>query len=198
VLETLLGTPVPPPPPDVPPLKSDGPKGAKPPVRELLARHRSNAACSTCHNLMDPIGLGLENFDWMGRWRDKEANGNPVDAEGALPSGEKFNGPVELRQVLLAKKDDFIRNLSGRMLGYALGRSLQDGDSCTVQRLMEAVEKDGYRARTLIREIVLSVPFRNTQGGAVAIEPVISQKPLNISALNAQKQDAASHNNQVK
>ena len=147
-------------------------------MRELLMQHRADPSCSACHNLMDPIGLGLENFDWMGRWRDKEADGKPVEAMGVLPSGEKFNGPVELRQALLGRKDDFIRNLAGRVLGYALGRSLQDGDSCTVQRLMQAVEKDNFEARTLIREIVLSVPFRNTQGGVVATEPVISQKSL--------------------
>jgi hypothetical protein len=148
--------------------------------------------------MMDPIGLGLENFDWMGRWRDKEVDGKPIDAMGTLPSGEKFNGPVELRQALLERKDDFVRNLSGRVLGYALGRSLQDGDSCTVQRLVQTLAKDGYKGRTLIREIVLSVPFRNTQGGVVSTEPVITQKPLDISGLNAFKQDAATHLNQVK
>ncbi|MSV29637.1 MAG: DUF1592 domain-containing protein [Bryobacterales bacterium] len=197
-LETLLGTPVPPPPPDVPQLKSGGEGGVKLNIREQLTRHRADAACAACHNLMDPIGLGLENFDWMGRWRDKEAGGKPVEAMGALPSGEKFNGPVELRNALLARKDDFVRNLTGRVLGYALGRSLQDGDSCTVQRLVETVAKDGYRARTLVREIALSVPFRNTQGGAAAVDPAIPQRSLNISGLNALKQDAASHLNQVK
>jgi len=196
-LETLLGTPVPPPPPDVPPLKTDA-ESVKLPVRELLMRHRADPSCSACHNMMDPIGLGLENFDWMGRWRDKQPDGKPIDAMGTLPSGEKFNGPVELRQALLARKDDFIRNLSGRVLGYALGRSLQDGDSCTVQRMVQTLAKDGYRGRTLIREIVLSVPFRNTQGGAVLSEPVITQKPLDISGLNALKQDNASHLNLVK
>ncbi len=197
-LETLLGTPVPPPPPDVPPLQAAGESGVKLHVRELLMRHRADASCSACHNLMDPIGLGLENFDWMGRWRDQEADGRPIDAIGTLPSGEKFNGPVELRRALLARKDDFTRNLAAKVLGYALGRSLQDGDSCTVQRLVEAVAMDNYRARTMIREIVLSIPFRNTQGGVVASEPVISQKSLNISGLNALKQDSASHLNQVK
>jgi cytochrome c553 len=196
-LETLLGTPVPPPPPDVPPLKTDA-ESVKLPVRELLMRHRADPSCSACHNMMDPIGLGLENFDWMGRWRDKQPDGKPIDAMGTLPSGEKFNGPVELRQALLARKDDFIRNLSGRVLGYALGRSLQDGDSCTVQRMVRTLAKDGYRGRTLIREIVLSVPFRNTQGGAVSSEPVITQKPLDISGLNALKQDNESHLNLVK
>ncbi|HYI97230.1 MAG TPA: DUF1592 domain-containing protein [Bryobacteraceae bacterium] len=197
-LDTLLGTPVPPPPPDVPELKSEGAAGKKLTMREKLTEHRSNSACAACHKLMDPIGFGLENFDWMGRWRDKEDDGTPVDASGELPSGEKFNGPVELRMALLGRKSEFVGNLAGRMLGYALGRSLQDGDDCTVQRIVETLEKDGYRARTLIREIVMSVPFRNSQGGTQQPESVISKRSLDISKLNALKQDAASHNNQVK
>src|SRR5581483_12323576 len=96
--------------------------------------------------------------------------GQPLDTSGVLPDGAKFNGPVELREALLNRKDDFIRLLSGKVLGYALGRSLQDGDSCTVQHLMDAVARDGYRARTLIREVALSVPFRNTQGGAIKVD----------------------------
>jgi hypothetical protein len=197
-LETLLGTPVPPPPTDVPPLKTDAENGVKLGMREKLMQHRANPSCSACHKLMDPIGFGMENFDWMGRWRDKEADGKPIDATGELPSGEKFNGPIELRQALLSRKQDFIVNVTGRVLGYALGRSLQDGDSCTVQRIVERLEKDDYGGRTLIREVVLSVPFRNTQGGVVNSEPVISQRSLNISSLNALKQDNASHNNQVR
>jgi len=166
VLDTLLGTPVPPPPPDVPPLEKVSKSEAGLTMRQILARHRDDASCAACHNLMDPIGFGLENFDWMGRWRDQEADGRSVDASGTLPSGEKFNGPVELRQVLLtSRKDEFVRHLIGKTLGYALGRSLQDGDSCTIQRLAEALERDNFQARTLIRGIVLSVPFRNTNGG---------------------------------
>jgi hypothetical protein len=166
VLDTLLGTPVPPPPPDVPPLEQSTRNEKGLTMRQILARHREDATCATCHNVMDPIGFGLENFDWMGRWRETETNGTPVDATGSLPSGEKFTGPAGLRQVLLARKDDFVRHVAGKILGFALGRSLQDGDSCTVQRIADALEKDGYRTRALIREIVLSVPFRNTQGGA--------------------------------
>jgi cytochrome c553 len=197
-LDTLLGTPVPPPPPDVPELKTDGAAGRKLTMREKLMEHRANSACAACHKLMDPIGFGLENFDWMGRWRDTEDDGSPLDASGELPSGEKFTGPVELRQALLSRKSEFIGNLAGRMLGYALGRSLQDGDDCTVQHIVQSLEKDDYRGRTLIRDIVLSVPFRNSQGGAVETESVISRRSLDISKLNALKQDAASHNNQVK
>jgi cytochrome c553 len=163
-LETLLGTTVPPPPPDVPPLEASADKTLKLTVREKLVKHRANAACVTCHNLIDPMGFGLENFDWMGRWRDQE-NGKPVDASGVMPSGEKFNGPVELLQILLNRKAEFLRNLTQKMLGYALGRSVQDEDQCTVQRIVDALQKDHYGARTLIREIVLSIPFRNSQGG---------------------------------
>jgi hypothetical protein len=179
VLDTLLGTPVPPPPPEVPPLEAAAKNERGLTVRQMLARHRADAACSTCHNLMDPIGLGLENFDWMGRWRDRDTNGEPVDASGALPSGEKFTGPVELRQMLLNRKQDFLRHLSGKVLGYALGRSLQDGDQCTVQKLVDALERDHYRARTLIRDVALSIPFRNQQGGVVEASPppAVKKKP---------------------
>jgi hypothetical protein len=170
VLETLLGTPVPPPPPGVPPLPPSEKTAAEPTMREKLVQHRTNPACSTCHKLMDPIGFGLENFDGLGRWRDKDAQGRAIDASGVLPSGEKFEGPVELRQALMSKKTDFLRHLTGKVLGYALGRSLQDGDSCTIQQLTDIVEKDNYRARTLFREIVLGVPFRNFQGGVVAVD----------------------------
>jgi cytochrome c553 len=177
ILDTLLGTPVPPPPPDVPALETAANHEKGLTMREKLGRHRADASCATCHNLMDPIGFSLENFDWMGRWHDKEMNGKPVDAAGVLPSGEKFNGPVELRQVLLNRKDDFVRHLTSKMLGYALGRSLQDGDQCTVQRIAGALAKDDYRARTLIREVVLSVPFRNTQGGVEpAAKPAVTTK----------------------
>jgi cytochrome c553 len=177
VLETILGTPVPPPPPNVPalaPVKClencvDKAKTAVG-MRQRILSHRVDPACSACHNLMDPIGFAMENFDWTGRWRDKESDGSAIDATGTLPSGEKFDGPAELRNVLLKNKDDFLRHLSGKVLGYALGRSLQDGDSCTVQHMADALKKDDYRARTLIREVVMSIPFRNSQGGVVTVE----------------------------
>jgi cytochrome c553 len=197
VLDTLLGTPVPPPPPDVPELKDDG-AAVKLSMRERVAAHRANPACAACHRMMDPIGFGLENFDWMGRWRDADDNGAAIDASGELPSGEKFRTAQELRARLSRNKGEFVRNVTARVLGYALGRSLQDGDDCTVHRIVQKLEGDGYRARTLIHEIALSLPFRNSQGGAVVAEPVSTNRPLNISGLNARKQDAASHNNLVK
>lgn len=170
VLETLLGTPVPPPPPDVPSLDAAKAAGKKLTMRQMLAKHRENSSCAACHNVMDPIGLGLENFDWMGRWRDKEVDGSPVDASGVLPSGERFNGPQELRGVLLARKEEFVRQLVSKALGYALGRGLQDADQCTVQGLMDNLSKRDYATRTLIQDIVLSSPFRNAQSDAVMSE----------------------------
>ncbi len=182
VLETMLGTPVPPPPPNVPPLDNDR-KTRELTVRQKLERHRADPTCSACHKLMDPIGFALENFDWMGRWRDKESNGQELDISGTLPSGERFSGPVELRQALMGRKDEFLRHLTGKTLGYALGRSLQDGDSCTVEHMAEALKKDGYRARTLIREVVLSTPFRNTQGGVVHSDPVAPPPPKRVKPM---------------
>jgi hypothetical protein len=167
VLEKLLGTPVPPPPPDVPPLP-EARKGEALPMREMLAAHRNSTACSTCHNLMDPIGLGLENFDWMGRWRDELAEGKPVDASGELPTGETFDGPAELRKVLLKHKEDFLRQLVVRVLGYAVGRARQDGDQCTIEAILHKLEENGYGARTLVREVILSPPFRRLQLDAEA------------------------------
>jgi cytochrome c553 len=187
VLDTLLGTPVPPPPPNVPPLaevKCDDNCAAMAKtavgMRQKILSHRANPACSACHNLMDPMGFAMEHFDWTGRWRDKEFDGSAIDATGALPSGEKFDGAAQLRQVLMDKKDDFLRQLSGKVLGYALGRSLQDGDSCTVAKLAEALRKDNYRARTLMHEVVLSVPFRNSQGGNITMEAAAPPPPKRV------------------
>jgi hypothetical protein len=150
-------------------------KGETLPMREMLAAHRNSTACSACHNLMDPIGLGLENFDWMGRWRDTLPDGKPVNASGALPTGETFDGPEELREVLLKRKDDFLRQLVVRVLGYAVGRARQDGDQCTIEAILHKLAEDGYRARTLVREVVLSPAFRSLQKGveiSEAAEPV--------------------------
>jgi hypothetical protein len=162
VFDTLLGTPVPAPPPNIPDLPSKNKAGKKLSARESLAAHRDKPTCLACHNLIDPIGFGLENYDFLGRWRD-EIDGKPVDASGKLPSGESFTGPAELRQVMLGKKEEFARNLSRKLLGYALGRGLDDRDECTISQLVESLENDDFKAPTLIREIVLSVPFRNRQ-----------------------------------
>lgn len=149
-------------PPDIPPLEKEGKQGPPLSMREKLKKHRDHPSCSTCHNLIDPIGFGLENYDFLGRWRDK-VDGKPVDARGTLPSGESFEGPAELKRVLLNRKAEFIRNLTRKMLGYALGRGLVDRDECAINQLTTELAANNYRARDLIRGIVLSVPFRFQQ-----------------------------------
>jgi cytochrome c553 len=165
LLDTLLGTPAPAPPPDVPalPKTPKGPRGLT--MRQRLQQHQADATCASCHKLIDPMGYALENFDWLGRWRDTD-NGHPIDASGVLPTGETFNGVIEMRQALLSKKDEFLRRVVGKVMGYALGRSLEDADHCTIQRLMEKLERQNYGTRTLVQEIVLSTPFRYRAPGA--------------------------------
>ncbi len=164
ILETVLGSPVPTPPPDVPPLDEteDKEDGKELTVREKLLKHRENPTCAACHDLMDPIGFGLENFDYLGRWREDD-DGQPLDVSGLLPSGESFNGPAELKQVLLKKKREFLRQLVSKTLGYALGRSLLDADQCTIETLIDELENSEFRARALVRAVVLSTPFRYCQ-----------------------------------
>jgi hypothetical protein len=170
ILDSILGTPPPPPPPNVPPLdEAHNPSAAKT-VRERLEAHRSNAVCASCHSRIDAWGFALENYDAIGRWRDQDS-GKPIDASGELLDGSKFTGPAELRKVLLDRKDLFARNLTAKMLGYALGRGLTLQDSCTVDAIVAKLKENDYKARTLIEEIVLSVPFRYQTGIAPAAKP---------------------------
>jgi len=159
LLEAILGTPPPPPPPNVPKLSK--PKAGDTPatLRERLAQHRADPACSSCHNRIDPLGFALENYDVLGRWRTEEA-GKPIDAKGELPDGTKFDGPDELKAVLMRKKDLFVRNFTNKMLGFALGRGLTLQDSCTVDSIVAEVERSNYSGQALINAVVLSVPFR--------------------------------------
>jgi hypothetical protein len=159
VLEELLGTEVPPPPPDVPVLDERKKESKALTLREKLEQHRSKPECASCHSRMDPIGFGLENFDPLGRWRT-EQNGKPIDSVGILPSGEKFSGPAELRKVLLEKRrPEFLRNLCRRMLGYALAREITPADQCVVKDCVKALEQGEFRASRLLETIVVSFPF---------------------------------------
>jgi hypothetical protein len=174
ILETLLGVRVPSPPPDVPQLKRG--KKSKQSLREQLAQHRENPTCAACHNLMDPLGFALENFDVLSRWRDKDGEAD-IDASAALPSGEEFTGPAGLRQVLLTRQADFRRQITRKMLGYALGRSLEDADDCTVQRVSAEVESEDNRVRALVHAVVQSTPFRFKQLPAAGVQASPTRKP---------------------
>jgi hypothetical protein len=165
ILDSLLGTPPPPPPPNVPAL-GEVLEGSPPAsMRERLLQHRANPACASCHNRIDPLGLALENYDPVGKWRDQDA-GKPIDNSGAMTDGKTFHGPDELKAVLLEKKDVFMENLTRKVLGYALGRGLTVSDTCTVDNILAQVRQNDYKAQTLIQAIVLSVPFRYQAGRA--------------------------------
>jgi hypothetical protein len=158
VLDALLGTPPPPPPPNVPALPE--PSGDQPKtVRERLSRHRADPVCAGCHSRMDPLGFALENFDALGQWRAEEA-GKPIDNSGELPDGTKFAGPDELKALLMARKDVFVRNLTARMLGYALGRGLTPIDFCAVDAIVDRLKDNGYKSQVLIQAIVTSPVFQ--------------------------------------
>jgi hypothetical protein len=159
VLENVLGTPAPPPLPQVPALAENEAGRVARTLRERLAAHRTNPVCATCHDVMDPIGLGLENFDAVGKWRTKEPGG-VIDAHGQLADGTPISGAVELREALTANSEQFARVFTARLLIYALGRGLEAYDLPTVRRIVREAEGGGYRFSALVRGVVNSVPFR--------------------------------------
>lgn len=160
VLEQVLGEHVPPPPPRVPPLdRQDPQKVANLSLRQRTELHRANPTCASCHKVLDPIGFGLENFDAIGRWRDQDEGGRAIDAAGELPGGRRFSGPKELRTIIAARMDDFCRNLTGRLLAYALCRRLDGYDEVVVERIQTAAAKDGYRFQSIVTSVVTSYPF---------------------------------------
>jgi hypothetical protein len=162
VLDQLLGTPPPPPPPDIPPLEqAEVAEGAT--LREQLAAHVADPNCAVCHRRLDPLGLAMENFDAIGRWRDREG-GHAIDASGELPGGVAFDGPTELKRILLDRDAQFVENLSRTLLMYALGRGLEPFDRPTVRQLTDAAEHSGGRMSAIIESIVLSDAFRSCRG----------------------------------
>jgi hypothetical protein len=175
LLDAMLGTPPPPPPPDVPELKQTA--GSAKTLRAILTQHRENAVCASCHNRIDPLGFALENYDVLGRWRATE-DGQPLDTTGELSDGTKFNGPRELKTALLQRKHLVIRNLTAKMLGYALGRGLILSDSCVVDAIVDQVAAHNYSGQTLIHAIVDSVPFRYRppESSSTKIAPSIKMK----------------------
>ncbi len=160
VVEAILGDKIPPPPPDAGTLPEDDVQPDGLTLRKRLEAHRTRAECAACHQKMDPIGFGLENFDSIGRWRTEQA-GQPLDTVGELPTGEKFSSPSELKKILMDRKDKFVRHLSRKMLGYAMGRSLTQFDLCVVEDAAKKLEAGDYRASVLVEEIVLSFPFQH-------------------------------------
>jgi hypothetical protein len=158
VLENLLGTPPPPQPPNVPALEENT-VSASLPVRERLAAHRANAACASCHKVIDPPGFALENFDAVGRWRTME-EGKPVDAAGGLPDGSAFAGVAGLEAALLKRPEPFVRTMAEKLLTFALGRGIEYSDAPAVRAIVRRTRTDGDRFSSLILGVVSSPPFQ--------------------------------------
>jgi Protein of unknown function (DUF1588)/Protein of unknown function (DUF1585) len=163
VLENLLDAPSPPPPPDVPQLAEGEQAELKGTLKQRLEQHRANPACASCHDRLDPIGFGLENYDAIGAWRTKEGD-NPIDSSGTLPDGQKINGPADLKKYLSSRPDVFCRCVTEKMLTYALGRGLEPYDRCAVDDVMAALRRDNYRFSTLVTAIVHTDAFQKRQG----------------------------------
>jgi len=160
VLEQVLGDQVPAAPPDVPALdEQDQGTITNLTLRERTELHRTNPVCANCHQILDPIGFGLENFDAIGQWRDQDDNGEAIDAAGELPGGKRFSGPKDLKAIIAARTDDLARNLVEKLLAYALCRRLEGYDEIVVDDLMQEIASDGYRMQTLISAVVTSYPF---------------------------------------
>ena len=158
ILDNILGAPVPPPPPDVPQLKEKV-EGEKPrTMREQMAEHRTNPVCATCHKVMDPIGLSMENFDVVGAWRADD-EGNPIDATGELNDGTKVDGVVTLRKALMAHPEVFVRTITEKMTIYALGRGLDARDMPAVRAIIRDAAGRDYRFSSIVLGIVRSTPF---------------------------------------
>jgi mono/diheme cytochrome c family protein len=173
VLDAILGAPPPPPPPppdvgELPPgeASKDG-KARQVSLRERLEQHRSAASCAACHKRMDPLGFALENYDAVGRWRDKDGK-LPVDAAATLPDGRPVNGPVELKRLMVAERDAFAACAAEKLLTFALGRGVEEPDRPVVAQVAKATAVDGYRLDRLVVEVVKSRPFRYRQAPPAA------------------------------
>ena len=157
VLENLLGTPPSPPPPDVQPVEPDT-RGVIT-IRELMAKHRTTATCNECHRKIDPIGLALENFDHLGRYRTRYNKKTPIDPSGNMPGGTEFSGPSGIRHYLMERPEQFTHCLTEKLMTYALGRQLAFTDRQDLDQLVKQVAAQGYGFRDLVHQVVQSSAF---------------------------------------
>jgi hypothetical protein len=160
LLENILGAPPPAPPPNVPNLPERGVDGKAASVRERLEQHRSNPVCASCHAQMDPLGFALENFDAIGRWRTVGEGDSSIDATGALPDGARFEGPEELRTLLLARRENFVTTVVEKLLTYGLGRGVEYYDMPAIRKIRRDAAASDFRWSSLIAGVVKSAPFQ--------------------------------------
>ena len=158
ILANLVGEPPPPPPPNVPAL-DDNTVSASLPMRARLAAHRKNPSCASCHNVMDPVGFALENFDAVGRWRVSEDH-QPIDVSGGLPDGSTLEGVAALERGLLQRPDLFAGTLTEKLLTFALGRGIESYDAPAIREIVRHAQAEQFRFSALILGIVNSTPFQ--------------------------------------
>jgi hypothetical protein len=167
VLDNLLGAPPPEPPPNVPALQDvDSSKPMT--VRERMAQHRASPVCAGCHAVMDPIGFGMDNYDQVGQWRTVDERSLPIDASGTLPGGNKFNGIVELRKLLLRQPDVVVGTLTEKLMTYAMGRGIEYYDEPAVREIVRQAARNDYRFSSIITGIVKSAPFSMRRSASAA------------------------------
>ena len=160
LLDTILGSPAPAPPDDVPPLREEPFTGGRTlSIRERLENHRKNPVCASCHRTIDPLGFALENFDSLGAWRTVDEGGNPIDTSGAMPSGVPVGGLVGLRALLLSQPEQFAGTATEKMMAYAFGRALEYYDQPFVRKIVRSAAANEYRWSSLILGIVRSPGF---------------------------------------
>ena len=159
ILDNLLGTPPPDPPPNIPALNDRKTQAKRPTVRARMEAHRNNPACSACHAMIDPTGFALENFDAIGRWRVVDESFNPIDPSGVLPDGRAFDGVSEMRDALARDPRQFVTTVTEKLMTYALGRGLDHRDMPTLRRIVREAAADDYRFQTILLGIVTSDPF---------------------------------------
>jgi len=170
IMEVLLGSPPPAPPPNVPPL--DDTKGATATgkslsTRERMEEHRKNPACTSCHKVIDPLGLALENFDVLGAWRFKD-NGVDVDSNGVLYDGTRMTGFADLRAALLSHSDSLIRNFTDNLMSYAIGRRIEYYDQPSIRAIAKKAAQNGNRFSSFVLGIVNSPAFQMSTAEAVS------------------------------
>jgi hypothetical protein len=164
ILTNLIGMPPDPPPPGVPELKAHADAGKVTSLRERMEEHRKNPACAGCHKVMDPIGFSLENFDAVGQWRTAD-EGAKIDPAGVMFNGAKIDGPVALREILMAKPEIFTGVLTEKLMIYALGRGLQYYDMPGVRAIVRDAARNDYRFSSIVLGIVKSAPFETKVKG---------------------------------
>ena len=181
VMEVLLGSPPPPPPPNVPTLEEgdDAADGRFLSVRERMEVHRANPACSSCHNVIDPIGLAFENFDVTGAWRSRDG-GNLVDTQAELYDGTPIQGVPALRDAIMQRPEVFYRIFTENMMAYALGRRVEYFDQPAIRQITREAEEEEYRLSAFILGVVSAPAFRSSR----AAQPMTAEQPVTDSGTN--------------